>query len=94
MLIFRKDKLENRFSFCGEDKSKWETEHVPEMQMQTSFVLTATPPFSLKRSNISTCKNREAFFCQQKTQKTLPVMSKRSNLKKKKKKRQYVLHCT
>jgi len=55
------------------------SESVPEMQMHTSFVLKATPSFSLKRSNISTCKNKEAFFCQQKTQKTLPVMSKRSN---------------
>lgn len=48
------------------------SESVPEMQMHTSFVLKATPTFSLKRSNTSTCKNKEAFCCQQKHRKHCP----------------------
>lgn len=56
-------------------------ENVPEMQMHTSFVLKATPTFSLKWSHISTCKNKEAFFCQQKTKETSPMMNKQSNWK-------------
>lgn len=57
------------------------SESVPEMQMHTSFVLKATPTFSLKRSHISTCKNKEEYFCQQKTRETSPMMNKQSNLK-------------